>query len=372
MYFKSLFASSFITLTATAIPNYAAFEQLKDVPLLGDDCILRSTLLPMADSEPWLYNPSLIKDGDSYLITVRHDFTNGLSKTGFIRYSWDFQQLSPLRYFNSLGRVNPQDIRIFECQQQPYIIYTFLKFKDAVDGTPIDDTTVAGKDISDYPFAQFDSMKQCLARVDTEGNIYENFELKYGDGFQKNWCPFVHRSKKGITTIYFIQQFNPYRILALNTKSHNLRAVHSSNHTNAAHKNAALSAWESRWGTISGGTPALLIGKEYLTFFHSYFVVDDKRFYVFGALTFENKPPFKITKISRYPIVHTSFYTAATFGPTRVSPKIHYVLFPGGFVVERTDGRDVVHLVCGENEEAVRLITIDKKTLLNYMQTIER
>jgi predicted GH43/DUF377 family glycosyl hydrolase len=72
-----------------------------------------------------------------------------------------------------------------------------------------------------------------------------------------------------------------------------------------------LKCWETKWnaivwryGTIRGGTPPVLVGNELITFFHSSTPwTTEKRQYHMGAYAFENKPPFRITRITREPLL---------------------------------------------------------------------
>jgi hypothetical protein len=45
-------------------------------------------------------------------------------------------------------------------------------------------------------------------------------------------------------------------------------------------------------------------------------------------------------------------------------------VFPGGFVERELDGKKVIHLVCGENDCAVKVITFDKERLLKGLKKI--
>lgn len=60
-------------------------------------------------------------------------------------------------------------------------------------------------------------------------------------------------------------------------------------------------------GHIRGGTPPVLVDGEYWTFFHSSTPwLGSKRRYHMGALAFESKPPFKITRYTPLPLLSGS------------------------------------------------------------------
>src|SRR5439155_20693038 len=60
-----------------------------------------------------------------------------------------------------------------------------------------------------------------------------------------------------------------------------------------------------RYGIVRGGTPPVLVGKEWWTFFHSSLPLDTKyrRRYFMGAYAFWHDPPFHITRMTREPLL---------------------------------------------------------------------
>ncbi len=182
---------------------------------------------------------------------------------------------------------------------------------------------------------------------------------------EKNWVPFSYREhSKDPEKLYFVYQHNPFEIVTV-TNDNILKTVVQHEHSGFIKKN-----WEDRWGVIRGGTPAIDIGGEYLEFFHSHYTVNRKKLYVFGAITFTKKYPFTITKISAHPILCRRLYSAQSrFAPAAYSG--FKVIFPSGFVVERDHERDILHLICGENDAALRLLTIDTKKLLQSLVTVQ-
>ena len=168
---------------------------------------------------------------------------------------------------------------------------------------------------------------------------------------EKNWSPFVYKGKS-----HFIYSINPHRILEYpSLQPANL----------GAESLLSEADWpRALWGTPRGGTPAQLVDGEYLSFFHSAF--EDPRgiiWYTMSAYTFEAAPPFRITRISPHPITFRGIYDS----PHREIANAQVrCLYPAGFV---TDG-DKIHLSCGENDSAVKIITIDTKALLKSLKSL--
>lgn len=67
------------------------------------------------------------------------------------------------------------------------------------------------------------------------------------------------------------------------------------------------------FGQIRGGTPPILIGDEYLTFFHSSLPwkiicpAGMRNRYYMGAMTFQAKPPFSVTRLTPQPMLVGTF-----------------------------------------------------------------
>jgi predicted GH43/DUF377 family glycosyl hydrolase len=123
--------------------------------------------------------------------------------------------------------------------------------------------------------------------------------------------------------------------------------------------------WQEVWGHPRGGTASLKIDDEYLGFFHSSFKDSENiLWYVFGAYTFEAEPPFRITSVSKCPILFKGIYDTPILNTALHNKR---VIFPSGFVIEERDGRQLIQLSCGENDSGVKLVTIDKEALYKNM-----
>jgi predicted GH43/DUF377 family glycosyl hydrolase len=114
-------------------------------------------------------------------------------------------------------------------------------------------------------------------------------------------------------------------------------------------------SWD--YGTIRGGTPPVLVGDEYLTFFHSRLPDDYFRArYYMGAYTFESEPPFKITRITTEPLLAGS--RDDIWGKDKP-----LVVFPCGSRLK--DGKWLVTLGC--NDLASAWIEIPNNDLENLL-----
>lgn len=164
---------------------------------------------------------------------------------------------------------------------------------------------------------------------------------------EKNWTPFSYNGQ-----IYFLYTIAPQRIFHLpNPENNQLNKLSS----------LAVDCWPSKWGVPRGGTPAQLVGGEYLAFFHSSF--EDHKgviWYIMGAYTFSPKPPFQLTRISPTPLLFNRIYDTVhnSIAPPRVR-----AIYPMGFIEQE----ESIHLSCGENDSGIKLITFNKATLLNSL-----
>jgi len=122
------------------------------------------------------------------------------------------------------------------------------------------------------------------------------------------------------------------------------------------------------FGLLRGGTPAVKIGDEYLSFFHSSIRMASLQsngqtmlHYFMGAYTFSASPPFGLKRISPEPIVGRDFYN----GP---NPYKHYwqpgmYVFPGGILVED----DFIWIAYGRQDHEAWVAKLDKKGLLESL-----
>ncbi|MBU6149585.1 MAG: hypothetical protein KGQ54_05265, partial [Verrucomicrobia bacterium] len=114
-------------------------------------------------------------------------------------------------------------------------------------------------------------------------------------------------------------------------------------------------------------TPCILVDGQYVGFFHSFFRENKKIWYVMGAYTFESSPPFRITACSSHPICFKGMYKTKikNTGSTRKP-----VVFPSGIILAKEEGRDVLHVACGDNDCGIKIVTFDKEALLKNLEPI--
>ncbi|MBN1914523.1 MAG: hypothetical protein JW769_01370 [Parachlamydiales bacterium] len=204
-----------------------------------------------------------------------------------------------------------------------------------------------------------------LAKLDREWNVeyITNYD-QHISLIEKNWIPFVYE-KNSLSLPHFIYQMNPHKILEIvDTRKNDLHHLIFPDCPPLINP-----TWEKRWGRFSGGTPAKIVDGQYLSFFHSFFYQKRTKtfWYVMGAYTFEPNPPFRITAISEVPLIYSDIYN--TRGNPILTKKLRCI-YPSGFVLEKKDGRDLLHVSCGENDSAVKILTIDKKKLLESLKPI--
>ncbi len=108
--------------------------------------------------------------------------------------------------------------------------------------------------------------------------------------------------------------------------------------------NQVVNRWDTEtyptwaYGTPSGGTPPVLIGDLYWSFFHSHqkFTANHRRYFM-GVYAFESKPPFRIKYMSKAPIL----------AGTKAHPVTlwhHLVVFPTGAIYDQSKDEWLVTL----------------------------
>jgi predicted GH43/DUF377 family glycosyl hydrolase len=296
---------------------------------------------------PYAHNPSIIPNKKGYTLAFRHDPSSnklGNPKTflGCVELDQKFEPISQFKLIDT-GNYNSEDPRLFSTDEGTYVSYTHL-----ITFTP---------QVCNIAVSKIDLEKQ---------GTLASYDLNYNKGSrEKNWTPFVHRNQKGKDDVYIIYKYLPHRILKL--------AQPFNGNVSFAYENyqggATLEKWEKKWGLIRGGTPAIKVGDEYISFFHSSFISGKILYYIFGAITFEGNPPFRITKISKAPIFFKDMYSTPVTEDVWIYPRNRVkVIFPSGVVRGKEAGRDVLYVVCGENDVAINCVVIDKETLLDSLE----
>ena len=298
-------------------------------------------------SYPNAFNPSLALTNFGLLLTFRYipePETPWISQVGIVRL--DEESLEPLSapqllQFPSEKRKTPcqaEDARIFHYNAKTYILYN--------DNTEI---------INSSEKARRDMFIAQLQEIEHSFVLSEPVKLFSHDHYQevtcqKNWVPFDWYGH-----MLLCYSIDPHEILYPNFENGKCTLIAQSK---------IFNHW--KFGKLRGGTPALMVDGEYLSFFHSskkmYSVVstDCSRFHYFiGAYAFCAEPPFKITKITPIPIVAKGFY--------RQSTAEKRVIFPGGFFIKDP----YLHVAYGKDDQEIWIATIDKDLLKATMVPVQ-
>lgn len=171
---------------------------------------------------------------------------------------------------------------------------------------------------------------------------------------EKNWTPFDYKNE---LLLAYSQQ--PHLIFRPIFGTEECETVTSS--TSEIHWN---------WGELRGGTPALLVDGEYLTFFHSQIEMASHHsegktmfHYFMGAYTFSPHYPFAITRISPEPIVGPNFYHGKVHKPYWAPLR---VVFPCGFIYDDHH----LYISYGRQDHECWIVKLDKQKLLDSLRRI--
>ncbi len=129
-------------------------------------------------------------------------------------------------------------------------------------------------------------------------------------GHEKNWIWFSHDDQ-----LHFIYNSMPHMVVSIKDDGAIDKVFMLPKQV------AKVKEW--KFGQHRGGTPPIKVGDEYFCFFHSSLPIHGSRRYYMGAYAFEAKPPFKITRVTKKPILEGSLNDIKT----TASPP---VVFPCG------------------------------------------
>jgi predicted GH43/DUF377 family glycosyl hydrolase len=317
------------------------------------------------------YNASIIEHGSGYLCFFRYDvirFDEFLEMSppkqtfspiyipsydhahlpyrayiGVVKLDHQFNQTDEECITIDTGTHTSEDARVVKVGDEVYLVYNDLKGSDRARSMH-----VACLNLEDF------SVKFCT-------------DLKLDmNHIEKNWSPFEYIGDDNQPQLMFEYRVSPHKILSLpNPQVGDLHFLLFKDYIPPF-----TVPWNERqWGEICGGTPPQKIGDQYLGFFHSHFTdFFGHLWYVMGAYTFSASPPFNLTAISQYPIMFKGIYEAIPGNAAHLNKK---VIFPCGFVIKEENGKEVIHLSCGENDAAIKILTLDKEQLLKSLKRIK-
>ncbi len=265
---------------------------------------------------PDAFNPSIVRFQGHLLMSFRSrdPVTNIANLVGFVWLDKEFNPMgTPQLLELETGQLTDayiQDPRLIIVNNQLYMPYS---------------------DLVEDPILKIKKRKMCVAQINYDGvrflataiDCFHHFQEDKGKDskFEKNWVPFDYQD-----IMLLAYTISPHKIfLPIKGEEKCVTIAQSSE----------FSTWQ--WGVLRGGTPALLIGNHYLSFFHSSTnlatVQSNEKImphYVMGAYIFENQPPFAIKKISPHPIVSKDFYN----GESHQTWKPLQVIFPCGYIYD--------------------------------------
>jgi predicted GH43/DUF377 family glycosyl hydrolase len=281
----------------------------------------------LLSADPCHYNSSLIRDDRGLWLIWRNQDKHGHSTINRAMLDESLRPIPttvglidlPLTAVDTMGTNQREDPRAFHHNGSTWLSYTAWR-RGATDAAI------------------------ALSRLDDRWRSAEDVRITYGGNWspgvmQKNWSFFPHEK-----TLHFIYYANPHEVVDLAN--------------NQTHKTAGV-LWEH--GIIRGGTPPILVGDRYVTFFHSSRDGDSEhgRRYYMGAYSFSASPPFTPLALTKAPILKASDLDPSV-------PHLPLVVFPCGAVHE--DGRWIVSL--GVNDVSTALLLITDDVLAQHMEPI--
>ncbi len=327
-------------------------QELQEVPFADEQGVVLSQRTLEIPGVVAPYNGSLVDIGGRYSLFFRYDLPLSRanmrknkswvpfhSHIGCVELNSQFAPIHPYVTIDT-GSSFSEDPRVISMEGHPLIVYN--------------DRILETERYRGIRLAHLDSH--------TYGRNYVTAFDRRNFVREKNWTPFSPNGKD----LYFVYTINPHEILKLVSPQTNELCP-----ATMPEERSHLSDndWPKKWGTLRGGTPPQLVEGQYLSFFHSSFA--DPRgivWYVMGAYTFEPVAPYRITKISPYPILFKGIYDTPHQNTANCAVR---AIYPAGFILQHQEGRDLIHLSCGENDSAVKIITLDQKALLHSLHPVE-
>ncbi|MDE3045695.1 MAG: hypothetical protein KGJ02_03530 [Verrucomicrobiota bacterium] len=336
---SSLFLSFFAILPLFTDP-------LIDLEDFAQDYVLETKQIILPDY-PLAFNPGIIRWQNSLLLSFRtlpDEKDTFSSQLGLVWLDDNFNpisepQLLSMRDSDSNAPCRAEDARLIEINQHLYIVY------------------------SDNPEPQLTrgGFRVYISQLNTQGGRFTldtplclgQFEGEEKTMREKNWVPF-----DWMGYLFLAYSINPHKILAPHFPT---------GHCDTLAETIGNIHWP--WGELRGGTPALRIGDQYLSFFHSSKRIEtvhshgrNMLHYLMGAYTFSADYPFEITAISPEPIIGKNFYRGMPH-PTYKNWSSMRGVFPCGYVMDS----NFIWVVYGKQDHELWVANLDRTKLLNTL-----
>lgn len=315
----------------------------KDVSFVNPSYILAvKDISPKEANHP--YNPSLVSDGaGGFIASFRDDhFSLDMSpfksRTGVVLLDSELN-IVPESITMLDGSKSRQDARLIRGRDGVYMVYNDLP-----------------------PFEHFRtlflaklSFKNGRAVLENDGPL-ESHPIRT----EKNWSPFFYADEGNKEHLMFSYAASPHRVWQ----------VYDSVRHHIGEASTCKKALPWKWGSVRGGTPAILVGDEYISFFHSMFYdkVYNTRWYIFGAYTFDAKAPFCMKRISAEPIYFKEMYSAKSEQPSSVPG---FAVFPAGLEKGLYKGQDALFVSYGDSDSASKVLVLDQAQFLETLVAIQ-
>jgi predicted GH43/DUF377 family glycosyl hydrolase len=296
---------------------------------------------------PHAFNPSIIKWDDKLLMSFRIVVDGSVnlsachsSSESQIGLQWldkDFNPIGEPQIMDFEGEsynvLRSEDARLIKILGKCYLVYSDNRNAQVADGGFRMHVTELKKKGTHF----FTGHTDCIL----------HFERERKQRREKNWVPFDYQGN-----LMLAYSLIPHRILY---------KIPFTNYADTVCKSRSQITWD--YGELRGGTPALLDDGEYLAFFHSskeMKTVHSKgkkiSHYFIGAYTFNQDPPFEITKISPEPIVAEGFYDGKQYKPYWKPVR---VVFPCGLIIDE----HYIYISYGRQDHEIWIVQMDKKKL---------
>ncbi len=291
------------------------------------------------------FNPSIVRWNGGILLSfrARDPLTKSTNLVGFV---WLNEELEPITdpallqiKSDSLGRESVQDPRLIVVEDKLFMVYSNL-----TEISPGDSQRRVFLAEVQYNEGSFSAM---------EPQLFRHFDADRGKKYEKNWVPFDYAGK-----LFLSYKIDPHRVFLTLPEEESCLTLSET---------AGKVKWD--YGQLFGGTPALFVRGQYLSFFHSSKAIyslqsQGKRMthYFIGAYTFEAAPPFALTGLSPEPIVGEGFYN----GPAYKTWKPLRVVYPCGIL----EMDDVLWISYGRQDHEAWLAKVDIDGLLASLTPI--
>lgn len=313
------------------------------------------------------------------------------------KYNWYVERDPIFDEMNSMMTKNDEDSRLFKISNEMIMVISSYYFYSKVNDDLFNSTNGLHR-VSSFVTQSYRTLKykgNSKIFVLSEPILFllesdlEKFKFSDHSPMNKNWTPFLYNGR-----VLYVDTIEPFHVVEVPDVSEHKPFVYYTNPeffnkhkfshdyldlktivaTTISQTSCDLVSDMWFYGALRGSTQAMLFRGNYLSFFHSRSEYDTSNsecntknhIYLFGAYLFSPNPPFRLLKLSKFPIINENLVNSHYFKSV-VFPMNFYYQDAQNEITENSYEAQTIVLSSGKKDRFGIIIKLNIELLLNSL-----